>query len=427
MKTLRSAGCRGSVPARLLAAAFVLAACGVSLVSAVQAETSETALPTGSKAWHRFRGPNFNGISSETDWSAAWKESGPKVAWRAQLGEGYSTVSIVGDRLFTVGNRANQDTVWCLKTADGKEIWHHTFPCGKVQYPGPRATPTVDGSRVYTLSQEGRAFCLNAADGAVVWDKDLKKELGVASPKWGFAGSALILGDMVLYNVGDAGTALNKTTGAKIWTSGRGPSGYASPVPFKIGTMTAVAIFSAKELVVVEASSGRKLWSYPWVTSFDVNAADPIPSGNTIFISSGYNRGCALLKFDAQSVEKVYESKSMSNHFSTCVLLNGTLYGFSGNMGTRGGLVAMDYRTGAVKGTYNEIGLGSVIAAGGKLILMGERGELAIAEPSAGGVRILAKAKIMGGTCWTSPVLWEGRLYVRNHEGELLCLDLSGK
>src|SRR5438876_1998073 len=145
------------------------------------------ALPLHAADWPQWRGPARDGISSETGWRQNWPASGPRRLWTARVGEGFSSVAVKGSRVYTMGNEGDKDTVFCLAAATGRPLWQFKYPCPAGDEGGTRATPTVDGDRLYTLSREGQAFCLNAATGARIWAKDLQRETGASAPRWGFA------------------------------------------------------------------------------------------------------------------------------------------------------------------------------------------------------------------------------------------------
>lgn len=380
--------------------------------------------------WPRWRGPSLNGISTEKGWLLAWPQEGPKQLWQASVGTGFTAVAVAQGRLFVLGNHSESDTVYCLDAATGRELWKHSYACPlEPQYyeGGPHATPTVDGGRVYTLSKRAHLFCFEAATGAVVWQKDLMAELGVKKPRWGFAGSPLVQDNLLLLNVGDAGTAIAKAGGQLVWTSGQDPAGYATPVPFLAAGERCVAIFSAKSLVGVKVKNGQELWRFPWITKWDLNVADPIVVGDQLFIST-FDRGCALLQLGAGLPTVVWQNKSVANHFNSCVYLDGFLYGIDGNTDAPPkDLRCVDWATGRVRWQQTGFGLGSLIAADGHLIVLGEKGLVAVGPASPQGFQPLAQAQVLGGKCWTTPVLANGRLYCRNAQGRLVCLDLRSQ
>jgi outer membrane protein assembly factor BamB len=380
---------------------------------------------SGGGDWPRWRGPDLNGISPEKGWQAQWPAEGPKQLWKASVGTGFSSFSVSDGRVYTMGNTTNTDWVFCLDAETGKVVWGHSYPCPLAANNfegGPCATPTVADGRVYTFSRKGDLFCLDSAKGTVIWSRNLNRELGLEIPTWGCASSALVEGAMVVVNMGSAGVALDRKSGKVVWVSAKGPGAYATPVPFKIGSERYLAILSRQSLIAVQAADGHEVWSYPWKTEYDVNAADPIVDGDKVFISSGYNHGGAVLKLTAQTPEKVWENKNMRNHFDSCVLWQGYLYGPDDN-----GLRCLAFDTGELKWTYGEFGKGSLMVADGKLVGLSEKGELIIAEPTPAEFKPIARAQVLQGKCWTTPLLSNGHIYCRNAVGDVVCLDVGGK
>jgi len=346
------------------------------------------------------------------------------------VGTGFSSVAVADKRLFTLGNQAATDTVFAFDALSGKEIWKHSYLCpldDKYYEGGPGSTPTVDGDRVFTLSKRAHVFCFEAATGRIVWQKNLMEELGVTKPEWGFAGSPLVDGELLLLNVGDAGTALDKRTGKVVWTSGKTLAGYATPVPFESDGVRAVALFSGASLVGVRLQDGKELWRFPWVEKWKITAADPIPVGKDKLFICTFGKGGALLKLAPGGPVVVWENKNMANHFNGCVLLDGYLYGVRGNTDEPAkDLRCLDAETGAVKWKQEGFGLGSLTAADGKLIVLGDRGELVVAPASPAEFKPMARAQVLGGKCWTVPVLSHGMIYCRNARGDLVALDVGG-
>jgi outer membrane protein assembly factor BamB len=375
--------------------------------------------------WPRWRGLDLNGISSEKGWQAQWPAQGPKQLWKASVGTGFSSFSVSDGRVYTMGNQTNTDWVFCLEAKTGKVVWGQSYPCPldpKNFEGGPCATPTVADGRVYTFSRKGDLFCLDAAKGTVVWSKNLNKELGLEIPTWGCASSALVEGTMVVVNMGSAGVALDGKSGKVVWVSAKSAGAYATPVPLKLGSEQCLAILSRDSLVAVKAASGQQVWSYPWKTEYDVNSADPIVDGDKIFISAGYNHGGSVVKVAGQTPQKVWENKNLRNHFNSCVLWQGYLYGPDDS-----GLRCVAFATGELKWTYAAFGKGSLVVADGKLVGLSEKGELIIAEATPAAFKPISRAQVLKGKCWTTPVLSNGHIYCRNAVGDVVCLDVSGK
>ena len=398
-----------------------MALVGVILVGLL-AGSASSALAEG-EDWPWWRGPEKNGISREKGWNPAALSEGAKTLWKVELGKGFSNVSIKGSRLYTMGNVGNRDIVHCLNIEDGKEVWRHEYDCKLGSHPGPRATPTVEGGCVYTLSREGHLFCLDAGTGEVKWETNILREHGAENLAWGLASSPVIEGDMLLLNGGRRGLALAKATGKKIWSGGPGKGNYASLVAYDREGGKGVVSFGEEHVYGLDLASGKELWSYPWKTRYNVNAADVIIHGDKVFISSGYNHGAALLDIKAGQPSLVWENEAMRNQFSSSVLLDGYLYGIDGNTG-KGSLRCLEFATGKEAWTQN-LGFGSLMVADGKLIVLNEKGKLFIAEAKPDGYKEISSADTgLSPKCWTSPVLCRGRIFCRNSEGALVALDL---
>ena len=381
--------------------------------------------------WPRYRGPNLDGISLETNWFKPWPKEGPAILWRTNVGAGFSSMSVSQGRLYTMGNTKDTDTVFCFDAATGALVWKHPYaePLQPRYYEGgPGATPAVDGMRVFTLSKRGKVFSLEADRGKVVWQKELESELGLAVNEWGFAGSPLVESGALILNVGSAGTALDKHTGKVLWNNGTNTTGYATAVPFTLDGQRAAAIFAAKHLVAVDVQTGHELWRFPWETGWDNNNADPIVTGHRFFISS-YDRGCALLEVRDAKPAALYTNENLRSHMSTAVRIGAHLYGIHGRegKGRPNAFRCLELATGKLVWETTGLGVGSVIAsADRKLIILTETGELVIAEATPAALRPLARAQVLGGRCWTAPVLAHGRIYCRNAKGDLVCLAADG-
>jgi outer membrane protein assembly factor BamB len=372
----------------------------------------------------RFRGNGANSFYTDLAFNPAALKSGARILWQASIKQGYSAVALKGDRLYTMGNDRKNDTVWCLNADTGAVLWKYSYPCGTNEHPGPRATPTVDGDVVYTLSLEGHLFALAADTGAVIWKHDLAQEYGARLASWALGSSAVVDGDMLLVNVNRNGIALDKKTGKKIWASPPDTSGYATPVLFMAGKKKYGVFFGADAFYGVELATGRVAWRQGWTTAYDVNAADPLVFGNKIFISSGYGRGCALFEFTEKAVTKKWENRNLAAHFSSPVYKDGYIYGITDNSGEGGQYRVLKADTGAVA-LSQRVEFGNFIVVNDKYFFTAyERGELAIAEITPSSYRLISSAALRPGVYWTAPVAARGRAYIRNERGDLFCIDM---
>jgi outer membrane protein assembly factor BamB len=373
--------------------------------------------------WPNWRGPQHDGQAQgpiRTTWS-----SDPSPVWQAEVGEGFSGATVVAGKVYTMGLIGKTETLFCLRASDGQLVWKHEWPTkfrAKFYEGGTSATPTVAGSVVYVFGQSGELMALNKDNGKVLWEKNLKDELELSIGTWGFTSAPYVEGDLLILNAGLHGVAVQKTTGNVVWKSEPEAAGYATATPLGKGQ---IALFGKDHLYALKPASGDIVWKLPWETNYDVNAADPVVRGSRLFVSSGYNRGCALVDFSSGTPQIVWENKELKTQMNPAVLVDGALYGFSGNTTDRAALVCLDWATGETRWRDTSLGFGSVVAVGKNLIILGEKGELAIAPASNSGFAPTARAQILTGKCWTTPTLAHQRLYARNWKGTLLCLDLK--
>lgn len=383
--------------------------------------------------WPQWRGPNENGISAER---LPAKPDFATVLWQKKVGTGFSAVAVAEGRVFTLGHGGAKDggneTVWCFHSETGAELWRHSYPApliARFYEGGPGATPTVRGGKVFTYSKHGRLHCYNAATGEVVWQRDMLAEAGLDEPpEWGFACSPYFLNDDTLLIEAGATFAIDAATGRVRWKSQRFTPAYGTPKAFEAGGRKLLAVMKTEGLVVLHASNGATVATVDWKTSFDTTATTPIIHGSHIFISTGYDRGCALFELAGDQLKKTYEHKLLCNHMNNSVLIDGHLYGFDGtaHRGRPTEFVCLELATGKEKWRVPPavgLGCGSVMAtADGTLLILSERGELLTAPASPAEFKATARHQVLGGRCWTVPVLAHGRVYCRNARGDLVCV-----
>lgn len=377
--------------------------------------------------WPQFRGPNRDGISPEAAVLKSWPASGPKVLWKAPVGEGYSQVVSVKGRLYTLAQQGEEQVALAFDGATGKQLWRTRIDgeYSDGQGDGPRSTPTVDGEMVYALSALGKLAAIRAANGQVAWQHDLRAEYGANPPQWGISTSPLVEGNLLVVNVGGTGNksvvAFDKANGKVVWTSQGDGAGYSAPIAITVRGVRQIIVFTADAILSLAPKDGRLFWRSSWKTDYDVNAATPIfLAPDKLFVSSGYGTGSALLQINRTNVAEVWRSKGMKNQFSSSVLHNGIVYGFDNAT-----FKAIDAATGNERWKQRGFGHGSLILAGDHLVVLSDRGKLALVSATPEEYRELGNAQVLEGKCWTSPSLADGRLYVRNEE-QLIALDWKG-
>jgi outer membrane protein assembly factor BamB len=383
--------------------------------------------------WPQWRGPERNGLSRETGLMKAWPAGGPKAAWSASgLGQGYGSLSIKGDRIFVQGMRGNESFVFALNRADGKQVWAAKLGPSQTddRGDGPRGTPTVDGDRVYALSENGDLACLRFANGAVVWQRNILKDFGGSNLNWLISESPLVDGNRLIVTPGgrEAGiVALDKMTGKTIWTAKElnDRAGYASCIVADVQGVRTVMGFTSSAGVGVRASDGKLMWRYEPVANRTANCTTPVYHDNKVFYTSAYGTGSALLKLTAQGgevkAEEAYFSRDMMNHHGGVVLVDGYLYGFSNAI-----LTCMEFATGKVMWRDRSVGKGSLTYADGQLYLLGEGNTVGLAEATPQGYREKGRFTIedQGRPSWAHPVVAGGKLYIRN-QGTLTCYSVK--
>lgn len=380
------------------------------------------------RSWPQWMGPRHDGISQETGWGTDWPAEGLPVAWKREIGIGFSSFSIAEGRLFTMGHVDGEEFVYSLDEETGETKWSFHYPCQLVDNlheGGPGSTPTIDGEYVYTLGREGQLFCFKAETGNVVWKKDLIKDLGISLPEWGFSSSAYILDNQLILEAGRV-VSYNKQSGEKNWQTPKHRAGYGSAAVMVHNGKTLIATLDCDALRITNAEDGQELANTPWESPYRTNSTTPIIDGDLIYISSGYQVGCGLFRWTGTTLEKQYTNRKMRNHFNNSILSNGYLYGFDGNsnLGRIVQLTCMNFATGEVAWKQRGLGCGSLMIADENLLALTEKGELILAVATPDGFQELAHSPFLTGRCWTVPLLLNGRIYGRNASGTLLAVDL---
>lgn len=394
------------------------------------------ALP-GPNDWPHWRGPSRDDVSKETRLLKQWPEGGPKLLWLSrEAGIGYSGPAIVNGRLFTAGADEKTEYLYCFDAASGEKLW--TTAIGDLYKNdwgnGPRATPSVDGDRVYMLSGRGDLVCARITNGKIIWQQAVRN-LETRIPRWGFAESVLVDGDQVVCTPGGSqGTmaAFDKMTGKLRWQSKEITDGaqYSSIIPMEVEGERQYVQITKEHVFGVAAKDGKLLWQHDFPGRTVIPT--PVVRSPYVYVSAGDGSGCMLLKIGpGNAVEKIYQNKTMKNHHGGVVLLGDHLYGHSDPIGW----MCQDFLTGKqVWAERERFKKGPLTYADGRFYCLEEdTGQVVLADLSPDGWKEVSRFKLdpqttqrsPSGRIWTHPVVSNGRLYLRDVE-LLFCFDVNG-
>jgi len=378
-----------------------------------------------------YRGQRRDGVVTGPPLARDWTARPPEVIWREPVGGGYAALSVAGNVAVTIEQRGENEAVVCYDPASGRERWIYDYPA-KFSEPlggvGPRATTTIAGGKVYALGGTGVLTCLDVANGAHVWTRNVLTLSGAKNLQWGMAGSPLVFDGKVIVSPGGQGAAtgravlaLDAGTGELIWSIGDAQGAYASPMLARLDNVQQLIIFDAEGVAGFDLDGRGELWRYPWKTPFDNSAAQPVVlPGDRVLITS--DNGCALLKINRQddtwSVEPLWTNKLLKGAYANPIARDGFVYGLD-----KGILVCLDLKTGRRRWKQGRHGHGQMLLADDLLVILSEKGHLVLVEATPDAYRELGKIPAIEGRTWNNPTMVEGRIFVRNHL-EMACYDL---
>ncbi|HVR83924.1 MAG TPA: PQQ-binding-like beta-propeller repeat protein [Planctomycetota bacterium] len=418
-------------------AAFLLSLLALPLLGAGPAPDSD---------WSQWRGPKRDGISPDTGLLKEWPAGGPALAWKTTgIGTGYATVTVLGDRLYTLGDSGDSSNLVAINLADGKVLW--TAPVGKPhtegnkEWLGPRASPATDGKLVIALGALGELVCVDLA-GREKWRKNLHADFDGQVGGWKYSESPLLDGENVVVTPGGpkgSVLALKKETGEPVWRSSeiKDRAEYPSLMPVEIGGQPQYLLLTMQSVAGIAAASGKLLWRIdrPGKTAI---IPTPIYKDGLVFVTSGYGVGCNLIKVTADGgtfkAEEVYSDEKAgvktpertANHHGGMILVGDHLYGTNEKM-----LRCVEMKTAKVVWENKCVGKGSIAYADGHLVVRSEskNGEIALVEASPAGYKESGRFKqpaFSGMPQWPHPVIIGGRLYIRD-EDTLYAYDVKAK
>ncbi len=391
--------------------------------------------PASSSDWPQWRGPDRSGVSRERGLLNAWPAAGPRRVWTtSNVGGGYGSVAIAGNRVYLQGATRANSTVSSLNSADGKLIWTQTIGRSNTndRGSGPRGTPSVDGDRLYVLTENGDLACLSVAQGAIIWQRNILKEFNGRQIGWLVSESPLIDGNFVYVTPGGRGAgmaALDKMSGKTVWTAKElsDEAGYASPIAATVHGVRTIMTLTSGAGVGLRASDGKLMWQYRRVANTTANTTTPVFHDNKVFYTSAYDTGGALLNLtlqgDTLKADEVYFTRDLQNHHGGVVVVDGYLYGFNNSI-----LTCLEFATGKTMWRHRSVGKGSLAAADGKLYIVGEDLVVGLAEASPAGYREHGRFRLddQGLPSWAHPAISDGRMFIRN-QGTLASYDIRGR
>ena len=387
------------------------------------------AVDLSATTWPRFRGVNQDGKSTETGLLKQWPENGPTELWRyTGIGDGYSSIIAGENALYTTGVIDKKEYCFALDM-NGKLLWKTEYGnAWNRSYPEARTSPTIDGDRLYVMSGLGELVCLNRANGSVIWKVDMAERFNAQFHRWGIADSPVIYGDKVICTPGGPQVtmaALNKMTGATIWTTSglSDASNYCTPLLIKHGNIMLLMTIVEKHFIGVNADNGKMLWQIPNTEALpdgrDINPNTPVYQNGMVYITSGYDVGGALYKIapDASGLTLVWKDKNLDVHHGGVVLVNGYLYGSNWHNNRMGNWLCLDWKTGAVQYDQEWHCKGSLMYADGMLYCYDEKdGFVGLVKATPEKFDVVSSFEVTygRGPFWAHPSISNGILYLRH-------------
>ncbi|MFB6343568.1 PQQ-binding-like beta-propeller repeat protein [Saccharicrinis sp. FJH62] len=387
---------------------------------------------TSKANWTKWRGPEANGkIASQKTWTTQLDST--LIIWQKNIGKGHSSITVQDNRAYVNGwsqniegtDTVNMSSVLCLDTESGNEIWKFPYPSDERSYPGPRATPVLDGKNLYVLSWEGTLFCLNAEDGSEVWKRDIYSDSLIVRDRWGVCSSPVIYKNLLLLNLNHHGIAFDKTNGQLIWNSPKGSGAFSSTTLFDYNGTPTGTFMSDSSLYIVDISNGTILNNYVSNDNFRkdndvILTSDP----NMLFLSN------ELIELKDSIYKSVWRNDTIASFFRTGVIVDGYVYQFN-NFRNKMHLYCIELASGKEMWKHKYDIFGAVSAVDNKLVVLTGLGKVVIVEANPDAYTELSELQVLPSVnknthwCWTAPTFANGNIYVRNSNGDMACIRVE--
>ena len=364
-----------------------------------------------------------------------WIDQAPAELWRVPCGDSYSPPVVASNRVVLFHRIKDRETIDCLNALSGERLWRVEYPTDytdRYGYSnGPRCAPIIHKGHVFALGSQAVLTCIRLNDGKTVWQRNLGKELRVPQGFFGTGATPTLHKDRLLINIGAPDghgvIALDTTAGKTLWHTSDHEASYSMPIVGKVADETLALFFTRAGLLAVDPETGKERYEYPFRsrTHESVNAATPMIIDDSIFLSSCYKVGAVSLGVkNGQLIEQWKGVEIMQNHWATSLYHDGHVYGFHGRHGPNCVLRCVDYKTGSVLwDSPTGLGRSTAVRVGKHLIVLGERGDLALVELSPERYIEKARHRVLNFPSWAPPAISNGRLFLRSNR-TLLCLDL---
>jgi outer membrane protein assembly factor BamB len=417
---------------------------------------------TVAEDWPNFLGANRDSHSPETGILTRWKEDGPPLVWDREVGEGYATPVVAGGKLFHADRTGDSARLTAMNAATGTPLWQVATPLEYEDYygysNGPRASPVVDGDRVYTHGVDGRLQCRRTADGSLVWEVDTQRDFGFVQNFFGVASAPLVEGGFLIVPIGGSPpgsppihggevrgngsgvVAFDKLTGKVRWKTSNQLASYASPVVRDVRGERIGFHFARGGLLAFDPATGAERFFYSWRAPRleSVNAATPVMVGDEVLITESYGPGASLLRVAGKGQRPAYQvvwmdgpRPKLAAHWSTPIVHDGYVYASSGEKSGSAELVCLEWRTGTVRWSQPGLRRSTLLYADGYLVVLTEYGQLLLVRATPERFDAIATSDLRGADgrplvphpAWGAPILANGLLYLKG-EGRLVAFRL---